>query len=80
MPLKAVITVFPSVSLPFLAVPLLSQPTVALRCRRRWPAPGGHSRRHWPAAPVAPATTGRLRPMRPAAQWHVLLLLLLLTA
>eukprot|EP01051_Picozoa_sp_SAG22_P008510 SAG22_NODE_653_length_8139_cov_13.407711_3_plen_254_part_00 len=29
--LKAVITAFPSVSLPFLAVPLRSQPTVALR-------------------------------------------------
>eukprot|EP01051_Picozoa_sp_SAG22_P007417 SAG22_NODE_522_length_9503_cov_4.233624_6_plen_211_part_00 len=30
MLLKAVITAFPSVSLPFLAVPLLSQPTVAI--------------------------------------------------
>eukprot|EP01051_Picozoa_sp_SAG22_P024064 SAG22_NODE_6498_length_846_cov_4.077644_2_plen_103_part_00 len=29
--LKAVITAFPCVSLPFLAVPLCSQPTVALR-------------------------------------------------
>eukprot|EP01051_Picozoa_sp_SAG22_P020023 SAG22_NODE_3890_length_1481_cov_1.711288_2_plen_107_part_00 len=35
--LKAVITAFPSVSLPFLAVPLLSQPTlVALSSGRRW--------------------------------------------
>eukprot|EP01051_Picozoa_sp_SAG22_P001990 SAG22_NODE_84_length_21617_cov_48.600102_13_plen_101_part_00 len=31
MLLKAVITAFPCVSLPFLAVPLLSQPTVAIR-------------------------------------------------
>eukprot|EP01051_Picozoa_sp_SAG22_P015234 SAG22_NODE_1963_length_3241_cov_3.416932_5_plen_37_part_00 len=30
MLLKAVITAFPSVSLPFLAVPLRSQPTVAI--------------------------------------------------
>eukprot|EP01051_Picozoa_sp_SAG22_P008129 SAG22_NODE_603_length_8633_cov_6.871455_2_plen_89_part_00 len=30
MLLKAVITAFPCVSLPFLAVPLLSQPTVAI--------------------------------------------------
>eukprot|EP01051_Picozoa_sp_SAG22_P017075 SAG22_NODE_2551_length_2454_cov_1.402548_3_plen_353_part_01 len=30
--LKAVITAFPSVSLPFLAIPLLSQPTVAISC------------------------------------------------
>eukprot|EP01051_Picozoa_sp_SAG22_P002464 SAG22_NODE_110_length_19679_cov_45.046527_16_plen_74_part_00 len=31
MLLKAVITAFPSVSLPFLAVPLLSQRTVAIK-------------------------------------------------
>eukprot|EP01051_Picozoa_sp_SAG22_P016110 SAG22_NODE_2214_length_2828_cov_2.586295_3_plen_305_part_00 len=37
MLLKAVITAFPSVSLPFLAVPLRSQPTVAIRSTgRRW--------------------------------------------
>eukprot|EP01051_Picozoa_sp_SAG22_P009430 SAG22_NODE_788_length_7234_cov_18.112123_2_plen_629_part_00 len=35
MLLKAVITAFPCVSLPFLAVPLLSQPTVATSRRRR---------------------------------------------
>eukprot|EP01051_Picozoa_sp_SAG22_P005478 SAG22_NODE_326_length_12283_cov_248.386408_9_plen_261_part_00 len=53
--LKAVITAFPSVSLPFLAVPLLSQPTVANR--RLSPACPSkrRSRRH------------RARPCRPTA-------------
>eukprot|EP01051_Picozoa_sp_SAG22_P006280 SAG22_NODE_404_length_11005_cov_8.751788_17_plen_237_part_00 len=37
--LKAVITAFPCVSLPFLAVPLLSQPTVAIRGRTTWSRP-----------------------------------------
>eukprot|EP01051_Picozoa_sp_SAG22_P002970 SAG22_NODE_138_length_18031_cov_5.796621_18_plen_331_part_00 len=40
--LKAVITAFPSVSLPFLAVPLRSHRTVAISSRRR-PVPGSSS-------------------------------------
>eukprot|EP01051_Picozoa_sp_SAG22_P009522 SAG22_NODE_799_length_7128_cov_14.224356_7_plen_222_part_00 len=49
MLLKAVITAFPCVSLPFLAVPLLSQPTVAISgsraTRTHWPRPARCSKR-----------------------------------
>eukprot|EP01051_Picozoa_sp_SAG22_P021864 SAG22_NODE_5002_length_1110_cov_1.837784_1_plen_303_part_10 len=62
--LKAVITAFPSVSLPFLAVPLRSQPTVALRP----PRPSGRPSAPGPAAP--PRRRPRQRAVRCRTSWR----------